>query len=282
MTPPDTFDPTAQLPCPHLGPVQQAGDGTKLAGNHAQAQEEGQRPGAWEHPQQEASDREYQPADHVEEPPGIPPAVLALLTAAVTVLESPGEEERELLREIFTEISGQSLRAGSIVRRLRDFVARGDTAKTVEDLPSLINEASALALVGSRERGISAQFHYDPEATPVLADRVQIQQVLINLMRNAMEAMEGCPERKLSVATALLDAETVQVSVRDTGAGIAPEMAERLFEAFASTKSSGMGLGLSICRTIVEAHGGRIRTKPAEGGGTEFQFTLLRPRLEEA
>ncbi len=209
-------------------------------------------------------------------------AIANYAEAAGTVLESPGEEERELLREIFTEISGQSLRAGSIVRRLRDFVARGDTAKTVEDLPSLINEASALALVGSRERGISAQFHYDPEATPVLADRVQIQQVLINLMRNAMEAMEGCPERKLSVATALLDAETVQVSVSDTGAGIAPEMAERLFEAFASTKSSGMGLGLSICRTIVEAHGGRIRAKPAEGGGTEFQFTLLRPRLEEA
>jgi two-component system sensor kinase FixL len=209
-------------------------------------------------------------------------AIANYAEAAGTVLENPGEEERELLSEIFTEISGQSLRAGSIVRRLRDFVARGDTAKTVEDLPKLINEASALALVGSRERGISVQFHYDPEATPVLVDRVQIQQVLINLMRNAMEAMEGCPERRLSVATALLDSETVQVSVKDTGTGIAPEMAERLFEAFASTKSSGMGLGLSICRTIVEAHGGRIRAKPGEGGGTEFQFTLLRPRLEEA
>ena len=115
----------------------------------------------------------------------------------------------------------------------------------------------------------------------MLVDRVQIQQVLINLMRNAMEAMDGCPERRLAVTTTLVDPETVQVTVADTGTGIAPEMSERLFEAFASTKSNGMGLGLSICRTIVEAHGGRIRAKPGEGGGTEFQFTLVRPPAEE-
>lgn len=209
-------------------------------------------------------------------------AIANYAEAAGTIIEDPGPDERELLREIFGEMSAQSLRAGSIVRRLRDFVSRGETAKTVEDLPKLINEASALALVGSRERGVSAQFAYAPDATPVLVDRVQIQQVLINLMRNAMEAMEGCPERRLSVTTALVDPETVQVTVADTGSGIAPEMGERLFEAFASTKSSGMGLGLSICRTIVEAHGGRIRAKPAEGGGTEFQFTLVRPPAEEA
>ncbi|HET9639250.1 MAG TPA: PAS domain S-box protein [Allosphingosinicella sp.] len=202
--------------------------------------------------------------------------------AAGTVLENPGPDELEMLREIFTEITGQSLRAGAIVRRLRDFVARGETAKAVEDLPKLINEASALALVGSRESGVSVQFAYDPEATPVLVDKVQIQQVLINLMRNAMEAMEGCPVRRLSVTTALVDPETVRVSVADTGLGIAPEMSERLFEAFASTKSSGMGLGLSICRTIIEAHGGRIRAAPHEGGGTEFQFTLVRPPVEAA
>jgi two-component system sensor kinase FixL len=209
-------------------------------------------------------------------------AIANYAEAAGTILDEPGPEERELLREIVGEMSAQSLRAGSIVRRLRDFVSRGETAKTVEDLPKLINEASALALVGSRERGVSAQFNYAPDATPVLVDRVQIQQVLINLMRNAIEAMDGCPERRLSVRTALVDPETVQVTVADTGTGIAPEMSERLFEAFASTKSTGMGLGLSICRTIVEAHGGRIRAKPAEGGGTEFQFTLVRPPAEEA
>jgi two-component system sensor kinase FixL len=190
-----------------------------------------------------------------------------------------GEEalDRDLLGEIITDMAAQALRAGAIVRRLREFVSRGEVNKTIEDLPNLIGEASAFALVGSREKGIATQFDYALDATPVLVDRVQIQQVLINLVRNAMEAMEGCPERRLTVRTALLDPATVQVSVADTGPGIAPEIADRLFDAFASTKSSGMGLGLSICRTIVEAHGGRIRAHPGPDGGTEFQFTLLRP-----
>ncbi|MGZ8998829.1 MAG: sensor histidine kinase, partial [Allosphingosinicella sp.] len=150
----------------------------------------------------------------------------------------------------------------------------------VEDLPALINEASALALVGSREKRISAQFSYAPEASPVLVDRVQIQQVLINLMRNAIEAMQDSPVRTLSVATSFLDSQTVQVSVKDTGPGISEDIRERLFEAFASTKANGMGLGLSICRTIVEAHGGRIRASAAAGGGTEFLFTLVQPTME--
>jgi two-component system, LuxR family, sensor kinase FixL len=128
---------------------------------------------------------------------------------------------------------------------------------------------------------ICSQFFYAPDATPVYADRVQIQQVLVNLMRNAIEAMETAPVRRLSVSTALLDEETVQVTVADTGPGIAPEIRERLFEAFGTTKEHGMGLGLSICRTIVEAHGGRITARDAQGGGTEFQFTLKKPRQRE-
>lgn len=212
------------------------------------------------------------------------------LNQPLTAIASYGEAAEEmldgeapdpaLLREAFSEIAAQSIRAGAIVRRLREFVARGELAKSVEDLPKLINEASALALVGSREKGITAQFFYAPDATPVLADRVQIQQVLINLMRNAIEAMETSAVRKIIVTTALLDPETVQVSVRDTGPGISAEMRERLFEAFASTKSNGMGLGLSICRTIIEAHGGRIRAIDPQEGGTEFQFTLVRPPTE--
>ncbi|PSJ38576.1 PAS domain S-box protein [Allosphingosinicella deserti] len=207
-------------------------------------------------------------------------AIASYGEAVRDLLDGPEEVEKDLLREVFTEMSGQALRAGSIVRRLREFVARGDVAKTIEDLPKLIDEASALALVGSKEKGITPQFVYAQDATPVLVDRVQIQQVLMNLMRNAIEAMDGCPVRRLSVATTLLDPETVQVSVADTGPGIAPEIAERLFEAFTSTKRSGMGLGLSICRTIVESHGGRIRARPLDGGGTEFLFTLMRPPTE--
>ena len=115
----------------------------------------------------------------------------------------------------------------------------------------------------------------------MLIDRVQVQQVLINLMRNALEAMEEVSDKRLDVTTSLLDEATVQVSVSDTGRGIAPEVKKNLFQAFNSSKQSGMGLGLSICRTIVEAHGGRIRAIDRAGGGTDFQFTLPRPQPSE-
>jgi len=194
--------------------------------------------------------------------------------AAATILEDASEPDRETLREVVAEMAAQAQRAGAIVRRLREFVSRGEANKTIEDLPNVINEASALALVGSREKGVVSNFDFDPEATPVLIDRVQIQQVLTNLMRNAIQAMEQCPSRRLSVRTARLNGTMVEVSVTDSGPGIPPEMQDRLFEAFASTKDDGMGLGLSICRTIVEAHGGRITAEPATGGGTTFRFTL--------
>lgn len=196
--------------------------------------------------------------------------------AAESMFDDPGELDRATLREILSEMAKQALRAGSIVRRLRQFVARGEVNKTIEDLPTLINEASALALVGSRQKGIESHFAFDPEATPVIADRVQIQQVLINLMRNAVEAMAASDNRQLFVETSLLNDDMVQIAVKDTGPGIAPEMSDQLFQAFSSTKESGMGLGLSICRTIVEAHGGRIAARPVPGGGSEFYFSLPR------
>jgi two-component system sensor kinase FixL len=208
-------------------------------------------------------------------------AIAGFGEAAAAILERPDVPDKEMLREVVGEMAQQSLRAGGIVRRLRDFVSKGDFAKTVEDLPKVIEEASALALVGAREKGVTTHFVFAPDATPVLIDRVQIQQVLINLMRNAMEAMDGVTKRELGVTTALLDPRTVQVSVSDTGRGITPEVRERLFEAFNSSKETGMGLGLSICRTIVEAHGGRIRALDREGGGTEFRFTLIRPLAPE-
>lgn len=196
--------------------------------------------------------------------------------AAADLLENSEDLDRETLKEAVCEMAQQALRAGDIVRRLRDFVARGEVNKTMEDLPKLINEASALALVGSRQKGVECHFSFGDGATPVLADRIQIEQVLVNLMRNAVEAMAECSIRQLSIETRLLNPETVQVSVKDSGPGIAPEMDDHLFEAFSSTKQSGMGLGLSICRTIIEAHGGSISARPVPGGGTEFAFTLPR------
>lgn len=208
-------------------------------------------------------------------------AIASYGEAAAAILEGPDEPDKEMLREIVSDMAQQSLRAGGIVRRLREFVSKGDLAKSIEDLPKVIEEAAALALVGSKERGVTTHFTFAPDATPVLIDRVQIQQVLINLLRNAVEALEGQETRQLTVTTALSGPGIVQVSVADTGRGIAPQVRAHLFEAFNSSKDSGMGLGLSICRTIVEAHGGRIRAVDRDEGGTEFQFTLMRPEVSE-
>lgn len=203
-------------------------------------------------------------------------AIASYSEAAVALLEDSGASDDETLVEIVSDMGRQSLRAGNIVRRLREFVSKGDVSKSLTDLPKVIEEASALALIGTRAKGVNTQFHLEPDATPVLIDKVQIQQVLINLMRNAIEAMEGAPVKRLVISTARIDADTIQVSVSDTGPGIAPAVRDRLFHAFNSSKDAGMGLGLSICRTIVEAHGGRIWAADREGGGTEFHFTLVR------
>jgi len=186
-----------------------------------------------------------------------------------------------MMREALDDTASEALRAGQIVRRLRDFVARGDVEKTIEPLPALINEASVLGLIGAREKGIEPHFDLDPYASPVLVDRVQIQQVVINLIRNACEAMSHSPERRLVVSSAADRPGFVRVTVSDTGPGVSPEMVDQLFTAFVSTKEEGMGLGLSICQTIVEANGGRIWMEPGEGGGSNFHFTLVRAQTED-
>lgn len=202
-----------------------------------------------------------------------------------TIRDMLAKEEGEpfvLLRSVMDDAAQETLRAGHILRRLRDFVARGEVQMSLVDLPQLIAEASQLALAGARTSGVRPFFSYDPEATPVLVDRVQIQQVLFNLMRNALEAMEGASVRDLTVATELRDGGLIEITVQDTGPGIAEEVQERLFGAFVSTKTEGMGLGLSICRTIVEAHGGQIWVEHPVEGGTRFRFNLIHARAEDA
>jgi len=195
-------------------------------------------------------------------------------------LADPDPQDFPLMREALDDTAKEAIRAGHIVRRLRDFVARGEVEKTIEKLPELINEASVLGLMGAREKGIQPVFDLDPYASPVLVDKVQIQQVLINLVRNACEAMSACDERRLTVTSRADQPGFVRVTVSDTGPGVSPGVAKRLFSAFVSTKTEGMGLGLSICRTIVEAHGGRIWMEPRAEGGTHFHFTLARAVAE--
>lgn len=175
----------------------------------------------------------------------------------------------------------QALRAGQIIRRLRDFVAKGEAERRIENLPKLLEEAGALAMIGAKERGVHLRFDIPRNIELVLADKVQVQQVVLNLTRNAIDAMEDSPRRELVVAARPAAGDMVEVTISDSGPGIAPEIAETLFQPFMTTKVTGMGVGLSISRTIVESHGGRIWAEPRKGGGTVFHFTLRAVRKEE-
>jgi len=202
-------------------------------------------------------------------------AISNYLKGSKRMLDSATDDKSVTLRDALDKAADQAMRAGQIIRRLREFVQRGESERRVESITKLVEEASALALVGVKDRGIRVQFKFDPAVDLVLADRVQIQQVLLNLIRNAMDAMEASTARDLVITVVPVGDTHVRVSVADTGSGIAPEVAEQLFQPFITTKRHGMGVGLSISRTIIEAHGGRIWVEPNPGGGTIFNFTLV-------
>lgn len=208
-------------------------------------------------------------------------AIANYLKGSRRLLEDSADPAAGQLRGAMEKAAEQAMRAGQIIRRLRDFVSRGETERRAENLAKLIEEASAMALIGAKEHGIRVTFRFDPRVDLVLADRVQIQQVLLNLMRNAVDAMVQAEKRELVVSSRALPDDFVEISVADTGVGIAPEIAGQLFQPFVTTKPQGMGVGLSISSTIVEAHGGRIRAEANPGGGTVFRFTLRSVTAEE-
>jgi two-component system sensor kinase FixL len=168
----------------------------------------------------------------------------------------------------------QAIRAGQIIRRLRNFVSRGESERRVESVAKLIEEAGALGLTGAREQGVLLRFDLDPAHDLVLVDRVQVQQVLVNLFRNALEAMAKSPRRELVAANAPAADDMIEITISDTGHGFAEDVEKNLFQTFFTTKETGMGVGLSISRSIIEAHGGRMLARTNAAGGATFCFTL--------
>ncbi len=209
-------------------------------------------------------------------------AIANYLKGCRRILQRMEGQDVPMLEGAVNQAAEQALRAGQVIRHLREFVARGESERHIESLPKLVQEASALALVGAREKGVRVTYEFDPNAPLVLADRIQIQQVLLNLIRNAIEAMQDEPRREMVIATHALPIDgLVEISVADTGTGIEPEVLEKLFQPFVTTKKHGMGVGLSICRTIVESHGGKIWIESEVGRGTTFRFTLRSVSQEE-
>jgi two-component system sensor kinase FixL len=190
------------------------------------------------------------------------------------LLTASSDPNRLKIESALDRAAEQALRAGQIIRRLRDFVSRGESEKRVESLAKLIEEAGALGLAGAREQGVRLHFNLDPEHDLVLVDRVQIQQVLVNLFRNALEAMAQTPRRELAASNAKVADDMIEVTVSDTGSGFHDDVESNLFQTFFTTKETGMGVGLSISRSIVEAHGGRMWAEANKSGGATFRFTL--------
>jgi PAS domain S-box-containing protein len=204
-------------------------------------------------------------------------AITNSVNAGRRMMANDGPLRVDTLREILDEAGQQALRAGEIIRRLREFVTRGETDMRIENLPDLIGEASELASAGTGLHDVEVRLSFDPRAATVFASRIQLQQVILNLIRNAHEAMTQSEWRQLAVTTARLDDESIQIVVADRGSGLPDSIVEHLFEPFHTTKIDGMGLGLSICRSIVEAHRGKLDYEPNDGGGAIFRVTLPVP-----
>lgn len=207
-------------------------------------------------------------------------AISNYLKGARRILDGPVETST-LVAEALDKASEQSLRAGQIISRLRNFVARGEAERKVESLSKLLEEASALALVGAKDQGVKVRFDLDTEHDLIFADKVQIQQVVLNLIRNAIEAMAESQTRQMVISSVADGNRMVKISVSDTGSGLSPDILPQLFQPFVTTKMHGMGVGLSISKTIIETHGGRLWAEPNPGGGTVFHLTLKLASAED-
>jgi two-component system sensor histidine kinase DctS len=180
-----------------------------------------------------------------------------------------------MLRRALEQANTQARRAGQVIRSVHEFVKKREPRRERVAVQQVVDGIRALVELQARQSYVTLQVDIRPDLPPVLADRVLLEQVLLNLTRNAIEAMQDiAPERRLLRIAAGASSGQVSVSVIDNGHGIPPEVAERLFSPFFSTKAEGMGMGLSICRTAIEFHGGTLTHADNPGGGTVFTFSL--------
>jgi two-component system sensor kinase FixL len=203
-------------------------------------------------------------------------AATNFIEASKRTLDGPGDGAVPRARDLLDRAAGQVLRAGAIIRNLRDFVEKRDTNRSVEDIADVIAEAVALAAVGSAAGGAHVRLDFSHGLPPLLIDKIQIQQVVLNLVRNAIEAMQLSAVRDVTVGTRR-DGDNVCVTVRDTGPGLQPDVLAQLFQPFVTTKEKGMGIGLAISKSIVEAHRGRILVDSRPGEGACFTVCLPLP-----
>lgn len=208
-------------------------------------------------------------------------AISNYMNGARRLLAPGAEDNKPKIETALNKAAEQAVRAGQIIGRLRDFVSRNESEKRVESIAKIVEEASALGLAGSREQGVLLRFSLDKRIDRVMVDRVQIQQVLVNLFRNSLEAMRFCSRKELSVTNTAAAGDMIEVLVGDTGSGFAEGVPAKLFQTFFTTKQAGMGVGLSISRSIIEAHGGRMWAEANPSGGATFRFTLPAASMEE-
>jgi two-component system sensor kinase FixL len=197
-------------------------------------------------------------------------AISAYIGGARRLIET-GDMERAL--EGCDKAAAQVARAGEVIRRLREFVRKSDGHRATEDLALIVEEAAALVLTDARRDGLVTDIRLPESARTAFIDKVQIQQVLVNLFRNAAEAMADAGRKSLTVTAQRLD-DKVLIEVADTGSGFSEEALSRLFQPFTTTKATGLGVGLSLCRSIVESQGGDISARNADEGGAIVTFTV--------
>ena len=178
------------------------------------------------------------------------------------------------IADLVDKAGQQAERAAEIIKRLRRFIRQDESERRLEPINAVVEEAAALALIGASDHHIELIFDLNDSLPPVLIDRIEVQQVVLNILRNAIEAFEGPGERKIRVSTGTVGSEKVRVDIRDNGPGLAPEIADDPFRPFQTTKEDGLGIGLAISRTIIDAHGGRLWAKNLPEGGAAFCFSL--------